>query len=118
MNKIITSFLAIMMAFTAFITSSDPASAHRRYRHGGDGVAVAIAAAAIIGGIAVSRSHRRHHRRHYYSNYYDNGYSDYSYYPRRRSYSSNYAYGGGYRSYGYRSYGHRRVHFGHHRRHW
>ena len=116
MNKIITSFLAIMIAVTSFITSSDPASAHRRYRHGGDGVAVAIAAAAIIGGIAIARSHRRHHRRHYYSNYYDNGYSDYSYYPRRRHYYAPPSSFGGYRSYGYRSHGYRRAHFG--RRHW
>ncbi|MEQ1717255.1 MAG: hypothetical protein ABL907_14945 [Hyphomicrobium sp.] len=117
MRTLTSIMLALMTAFSAMAFSANDAEARRYRHHGGAALGLGIAA-AVIGGIALSR-HHRHHRRHYYS-YYDG-----DYYPsyRRNYYYSGYRpyYGRSYgRSYGYSTYSsfpRIRTYGGHHGRH-
>lgn len=108
MRKIITLFAATVFAVMAMIVTPNQAEA-RRYRHGGDGAAIA---ALVIGGIAIAALSHRHHRHRYYDSYYDDGYA-YEYAPRRRYYSS-YSYAPSYAP--VHSFGGFGGH--HHRGHW
>ena len=113
MRNIMSKLLAPVLALSVVSSVPQPAAAHSR----GDGAVAFGIAAAVIGGIALSRSHR-HHR--YYNNYYDNGY-DYDYAPSyRRSYYRGYTpyYSSGFaigRGGGGGNYGGHHGHHGHHR---
>ena len=108
MRKVTSALMALIMALFTFTVSAPRAEAHSRH---GDGALAFGIAAAVIGGIALSRSHHRHR---YYDSYYDNGYDDGYYdtprYSYRRSYNRGYSPSYS-RSYSYGSYG---GHHGHH----
>ena len=108
MRRVSSIVLAMLIAVFSFAVNAPRAEAHSR--HGGGALAFGIAA-AVIGGVALSRSHR-HHR--YNNSYYDNSY-DYA--PRhysRRSYYRGYSYGNLIGGYNYNGGG---RHHGHHHRH-
>ena len=111
MRRVSPIVLAMLIAVFSFAVNAPRAEAHSR--HGGGALAFGIAA-AVIGGVALSRSHRQHR---YYNNYYDDGY-DYapSYYSRRSYYRGGYynGYSGGRSSYAIGGFG---GGHGHHHRH-
>ena len=108
MRKTTSIALAMLIAVFSFAVSAPRAEAHSR--HGGGALAFGIAA-AVIGGIALSRSHR-HHR--YYDSYYDDSYDYAPSYYSRRSYHRGYSYGNPIGGYNYNGGGYRGGHHHHH----